>query len=206
MESDREYKVKNKSHHIWQNNTYQYNINTLFYTILLMNISVQGVEKRHTARWYWFIQHPELGKCAILCQEFHGRYWLFGGWIDNNDPADITLLREYEEELWRNHTVTIKKDLWLLETQTSIHHIFVLELAWSLEPKPSEIKWFCFYPLEDWYDDQRKALEKNMDPHAKIAMNNIRKDNAFKEYPYSTVSIWTAYIKKFQRELVNVLT
>lgn len=161
-----------------------------------------SIEKRLTSKWLPLINHWKLGKCVILVKEkFSWKYGLLWGWIEKHEGREAALKRELREEIWNDYYIEKLKDLVTIETKTQIHNIFALKIWWEFHPAPNEISGFAFYPLEDKYVEERKAIRENMENYAIKAVNEFKHNHDRKSYEVSEPKIEWKYFDQFHREL-----
>lgn len=161
-----------------------------------------SINKRETSKWIPLINHRKLGKCVILVKEkVNGKYGLLWWWIEENEWKRQALQRELREEIWAGYIIEKMKDLVVIETRTQIHNIFALKLWWSFHPAKNEIAGFAFYPLEDKYSEERKALRQNMENYAIKAVNHFRHHHDWRSYEDSAPRIEGKYFNQFHSEL-----
>ena len=148
------------------------------------------------------LNHRKLWKCVILVKEkVNWKYWLLWWWIEQNEWKREALRRELREEIGSWYVIERMKDLVTIETSSQIHNVFALKLWWDFHPARNEISWFAFYPLEDKYSKEREAIKKNMEPYAKIAVDNFRHKHNRQSYEVSDPKIEWKYFDQFHREL-----
>ena len=158
--------------------------------------------KRETSKWIPLINHRRLWKCIILVKEkVNWKYWLLWWWIEQNEWKEQALRRELREEIGSWYRIEKMKDLVKIETTSQIHNVFALKLWWTFQPAPNEISWFAFYPLEDQYANERRAIRRNMENYAIKAVNEFRHNHDWKSYEVSEPKIDWKYFDQFHREL-----
>ena len=169
-------------------------------------MGINSIEKRETSKWLPLIDHWKLWKCIILVKEkVNWKYWLLWWWIEKYEWKRQALKRELEEEIGNNYTIEKLKDLVTIETTTQIHHIFALKLWWSFHPAKNEIAGFAFYPLEDKYSEERKAMRQNMENYAIKAVNEFRHNHDWDSYEVSEPKIEWKYFDQFHTELDSLM-
>ena len=172
------------------------------YIIMLLNNSLGKPGKRKTSKWIPLINHRKLWICAILVKEkVNEKYWLLWWWIDPGEKEEDALRRELREEIGSKCKIERIKNLITLKTKTQIHNVFALKLWWEFRPAKNEIAWFAFYPLENKYSKERKAISKNMEPYAEMALYEFRHNHDRRSYEVSSPRIEWKYFDQFHREL-----
>lgn len=162
---------------------------------------------RHTVKALPIFDHKRLWKTVVLSKENHNQKWsLLWWWIEKGEDYLKALQRELNEEIWNDVIITRKKSLWLLDTQKQRHKIFVVKLSWKVEVDPKELETLWFYPLEQSYEKERKALEKNMDFHAKKALRYFISDHHPETYLWSDIKIPHYVFDYFKDEIKRILS
>lgn len=165
---------------------------------------INSIDKRETSKWLLLIEHKKLWKCIILVKEkVNWKYWLLWWWIEKwrHEWKKAALRRELEEEIWFKYVIEKIKDLVRIETTNQIHNVFALKMWWEFSPAPNEIAGFAFYPLEDQYRLERKAIRKNMENYAIKAVDNFRWSHDWDSYDVSDPKIERKYFRQFRKEL-----
>lgn len=161
-----------------------------------------SVNKRETSKWIPLINHRKLWKCVILVKEkVNWKYWLLWWWIEPGEWKEQALRRELREEIGSWYRIERMKDLVTIETNSQIHNVFALKLWWDFHPARNEISGFAFYPLEDRYSEERKAIRKNMENYAVKAVNEFRHNHNWQSYEVSQPRIEWKYFDQFHAEL-----
>ena len=167
-----------------------------------INSPKQHTEKRETSKWLPIIKHRVLWKCVILVKEKASwKYWLLWWWIERHEWKEDALRRELREEIGNNYVIEKMKELVMIETRTQMHNVFALKIWWNFHPASNEISWFAFYPLEDKFHEERKAIRKNMENYAVKAVTEFKHNHDWRSYEVSAPRIEWKYFDQFHKEL-----
>jgi len=161
---------------------------------------------RATSKWLPVFDHRALWKCVIISKENHNWKWsLLWWWIEKHEAPIDALKRELKEELSQNVYVSRIKALDIIKTTKQKNHIHTVELGWKININHSELETIWFYPLENKWSEQRAWLEKNMDYHALLALQDFRENHNYKSYTWSSVKIPEYIFNEFHSRIKNIL-
>lgn len=160
---------------------------------------------RKTSKALWVLDHRVLWKCIVMTKEKDGKFWLFGWGIDKNENALQWLQRELWEELWKSVNIIRTKALFQLQTETQIHNVFAVQLAWKANLQKKELDWVWFYPLDKKYTKEREILKKQMQSHAIKAIEKFEKEHNIDVYNSSKIKLWGEYFDRFKDDLMKLL-
>ena len=136
------------------------------------------------------------GPCLLLGKEkCNEKYGLFWGQVEKWESPEAALGRELREEMFQgqqgkptktynklreiggyNDQVYFHKKEKLSTFETNSHkvNLYAVSLGNNYLNLSHEHSWVQIYPLGDKYEKERKAIESNMEPYARIAVQKFR--------------------------------
>ncbi len=159
-------------------------------------------ELMETSKAIIVVYDPKYCPCLLLGKEkCNGKYWLFWGQIEKWESPEETLSRELGEEMfwiskdkkqqkkkskkkwksrersWHNDQVYVhqKEKIYTFKTKSHNVNLYAVSLWNRYLQLSKEHSWIQIYPLDKKYENERKAIESNMEPYVKEAVKQFRK-------------------------------